>query len=128
MAITMWMSINKMEDSPLMGLPILVSVALPFYVGFALDPKRWGILIPAIIGTVVMILILISDTNLEDVGVMFVFALPFFVIYLLSKKNWWAFIPAGTFASFGLISILEILVPHEEYTPLPNTLSWYVFI
>jgi hypothetical protein len=128
MTITIWMSINKMEDSPLMGLPIPVSVALPFYVGFALNHKHWGFLIPAIIVTIVTILMLISDTNLEGVGVMFVFALPFFVIYFLSKKNWWAFIPAGTFASFGLVSVLEILVPHEEYASLPGTLSWEVYI
>lgn len=128
MPITLWMSINKMDDSPLMGLPILLSIALPFYVGFALDHKRWGLFIPAIILTVVMLLTLINDTHLEDAGVMFIFALPFFIIFALSKKNWWAFIPAGILASFGILSVIEILVPHAEYGGIPNLMSWDVFI
>ena len=128
MALTMGMSISNMEESSLMGAPILVSIALPFYVGFALDRKRWGLLIPAIIMTIVTILSLTVDSGLEDVSVMFIFALPFFVVYLWSKKNWWAFIPAGIFASFGLLTVLEDLFPHEEYASLPNTLSWDVYI
>ncbi len=40
MSLTLWMSINNMEDTPWIGLPILASIALPFYVGFACRTKE----------------------------------------------------------------------------------------
>jgi hypothetical protein len=58
---------------------------------------------------------------------MSLFALPFFVTYFWSKHNWWALIPAGVFASVGLVVLIEILIPHQEYPTLPNTLSWDVY-
>jgi hypothetical protein len=58
---------------------------------------------------------------------MFMFALPFFVVYFLSKKSWWAIIPAGVFATIGWVSLLNVLVPREEYARLPNTMSWGVY-
>jgi len=129
MAITMWMSINNMEDSPLMILPMLVSIAVPFYVGYALHRKQMGLLIMALISTVVMLFFVVADLNLADgTGVFFVFALPFFVIYFLSEKNWWAFIPAGVFTSFGLMGMIEVLIPHEEYASLPGFMEWEVSI
>jgi hypothetical protein len=110
---------------------LMASLALPFYVGFAVDRKRWGqlipggLLIPALILTYVTVFIWIADSELEDgIGMMFLFALPFFVLYFWSKKNWWAFIPAGVFASIGVVVALENLVPHTEYPRLPNTLSF----
>jgi hypothetical protein len=128
MAFTMWMSINDMEDSPFIIGSMLVSVAIPFYVGFALNRKQRGLLIPAVIATLAMIFFLIADSDLgQGAGVMFLFALPFFVVYFWSKKNWWAFIPAGAFAIFGLVTVLEILIPHKEFASLPNTLSWDVY-
>jgi hypothetical protein len=127
MALTIWMSINNMEDSPLMGVPILLSVALPFYIGFAIEPRHKGLLIPAFILTVVMILTLASDSDYEGTVVMALFALPFLVAYFWSKKNWWAFIPGGFFATIGLVSLIEELVPHEEYASLPNTMHWGVY-
>lgn len=122
----------------------MAGLALVFYIGFAVDRKRWGWLIPAYILTFAAINVTVNsmiahsvlsgdtqDTILlaftSGVGVMFLFALPFFVVYFWSKKNWWAFIPAGAFASFGLVTVLEILIPHKEYASLPNTLSWDVY-
>ena len=124
LAITMWMSINQLDDSPWMDVPILLSVALPFYVGFAIYHKHRGLLIPAVIISVVAAITLISDTRYEEVGVFAIFALPFFVVYVLSKKSWWAFIPAGIFASFALMLLLDTLIPHEEYPSLPFVMSW----
>jgi len=127
MAFSMLMSINNMEDSPLMGLGILASVAIPFYVGYACEPNHKALLIPAFILTVVMILSLTTDSDYEGTFVMFIFALPFFVVYFLSKKSWWAFIPGGFFATIGLVSLLEELIPHKEYASLPNTMHWGVY-
>lgn len=128
LAISTWMSINHLADSPLITFPILLSIAIPFYVGFACNTRRRGLLIPAATFTIVTILALISDTSLVSVGVMLILALPFFSIYLLSKNNWWAFIPAGGFASLGIMNLLESFIPHREYASFPNTISWGVFI
>jgi hypothetical protein len=55
---------------------------------------------------------------------MFLFALGFFGLVFWSKKNWWAIIPGGIFASIGLVSALNILVPYEGYPRLPGMLTW----
>jgi len=127
MALTMWMSINNMEDSPLAGISILASFALPFYVGYACEPKRKGLLVPAFILTMIMLLTLTGDSDYEGTVVMSLFALPFFVAYFWSKKNWWAFIPGGFFATIGIVSLIEELLPHKEFASLPNTLHWAVY-
>jgi hypothetical protein len=127
MALTMWMSINNMEDSPLAGVSILASFALPFYIGYACEPKRKVLLVPAFILTMIMLLTLTGDSDYEGTVVMSLFALPFIVAYFWSKKNWWAFIPGGFFATIGIVSLIEELVPHKEYASLPNTMHWGVY-
>ena len=127
MSLTIWMSMNNMEDTPWMGLPILASIALPFYVGFAIEPKNRWLLIPAFITTMIMIISMSTDSDYEGVVVMFTFSLPFFAGYFWSKMNWWAFIPAGFFASIGVVSLLEIVVPHEDYFAPQGTLEWGVY-
>jgi len=111
--------------------PMLAALAIPFYVGFALDRKRWGLLIPAYILTVpafidfsnemITGLNLVTGANrtfllmfFTGAGQMFLFALPFFVIYLRSKKSWWALMPAGGFTSIGLMMVLSILIPNRQ--------------
>jgi hypothetical protein len=74
-----------------------------------------------------MIISLSTDSDYEGVVVMFTFSLPFFAAYFWSKKNWWAFIPAGIFASISVVSFLEIVVPHEDYTSPPFTMEWSVY-
>ncbi len=127
MSLTIWMSMNNMEDTPWIGLPILASIALPFYVGFALKPKNRWLLIPAFILTMIMIISMSTDSDYEGVVVMFTFSLPFFAVYFWSTKNWWAFIPAGIFASIGLVALLEIVVPHADYIAPPFTMEWGVY-
>lgn len=129
-ALAIWMKKEGVADS-LIGVPILASLALPFYVGFVLDRRRWGLLILAAILTEVAILISSERFLEEDWGgaiFMFMFALPFLVAYLWSKRNWWAAIPAGFFATVGLVVLLETFVPHQTYPALPNHLSIGVFI
>jgi hypothetical protein len=126
-SFTLWMSINNMEDTPWISLPILASIALPFYVGFALEPMHKRLLIPAVLLTMVMILSMSTDSDYEGVVVMFIFSLPFFAAFIWSKKNWWAFIPAGIFASIGVVALLDIAVPHEDYISPPFTMGWGVY-
>jgi hypothetical protein len=127
MSLTIWMSMNNMDDTPWIGLPILGSVALPFYVGFAVEPKHRWLLIPAFIMTMVMVISMATDSDYEGVVVMFTFSLPFFAVYFWSRKNWWAFIPAGVFASIGVVALLDIVVPHADYIAPPFTMEWGVY-
>jgi hypothetical protein len=119
MTLTMWMSIHNIEGS-ITGVPIFASLALPFFVGFCLDRKRWGLLIPAIILTTVTILMFIGDSDLAGTGFMFLCSLPFFIVYFWSRKNWWALIPAGVFASLGIVTLLESLLPNQNYFSIRN--------
>ncbi len=127
MAVTSWMVINNIDETPWIGLPILASIALPFYVGYAIKPKNRWLLIPAFISTMVMVISMATDSDYEGVVVMFTFSLPFFAAYFWSKKNWWAFIPAGVFASIGVVSLLETVVPHADYIAPPFAMEWGVY-
>jgi hypothetical protein len=127
MSLTIWMSMNNMEDTPWMGLPILASIAIPLYVGFTVEPKHKWLLIPAFILTMVMIISMSTDSDYEGVVVMFTFSLPFFAAYFWSKKNWWAFIPGGFFASIGVVSLIENVVPHADYVAPPFAMEWGVY-
>ena len=118
-------------NSSLNGVPLFAAAAIPFYVGYAVDRKRWGLLVPAMLLTAFTVFLALPQSVLDvwsGALFFFLFAIPFFVTYFLSKKNWWALIPAGTLASFGLVVLVEILVPHQEYPSLPNQLSFDKFI
>jgi hypothetical protein len=127
LAVTSWMVLNNIDDTTWIGLPILASVALPFYVGFVVGPKNHWLLIPAFIMTMLMVISMATDSDYEGVVVMLTFSLPFFAVYFWSKKNWWAFIPAGAFASIGLVALLDIVVPHADYTTPPFAIEWGVY-
>ena len=183
LAVTIGMETNGMGGSSLTAVPLFASLTLPFYVGFALNRKHWGLLIPANLLAAMTILLaiedhvqgpyitalaiyaaglpfvviylydrskrwaLISTVILAAVGTMslvsaitrnnsdvtgpaflFLFALCFFAIYFSSKNSWWAVIPGGTFASFGLVAVVETLIPHVEYPAIRGTLSFDVYI
>ena len=58
---------------------------------------------------------------------LFLIALGFIGVAIRSKKGWWAIIPGGLFASLGVTSVLDPLIPHEEYPVLQNTIMWGEF-
>ncbi len=127
MSLTIWMSSFNMGDTPWISLPILSSIALPFYVGFALEPKNRGLLIPAFVLTMLMVISMATDSDYEGVVVMFTFSLPFFAVSFWSRKNWWAFIPAGIFASIGIVALLDFVAPQPNYNAPPFTMEWGVY-
>lgn len=111
LAVTTWMAISGMEGSYL-GTPILAAIALPFFVGYLLDRKAWGLLFPAFILTAVALTTLLVD-NMESDWVSglvpVAVALPFFVAYLLDRKRRWALIPGFVLLVSGVVSVLGIL-------------------
>lgn len=109
LALTIWMATNDVGGS-LVGVPILASVALPFYIGFALDRTRWGLLIPAWVLTVLSIIPAAADVvDGEWIGALFLFAigLPFLVVYLRDRSRRWALIPAWVMAALGAVVLLS---------------------
>jgi hypothetical protein len=115
LALTIWMATSDMVGS-FLGVPILASVALPFYVGFAVDRKRWGLLIPAFIMTVLAIVTLIADSARGEciaALVQFSIGLPFLVVYLVNREKRWALIPGFIMCVLALITLLSSFAAGE---------------
>jgi len=108
-SLTIWMS-DRGVTSSLLGMPILLGLALPFYVGFAFHCKTWGLLIPAWVMTVLAFVTLSADlVNGTLIGALFLFAIaaPFLVVYLLNHSRWWALIPAWVMFILGTTTLLS---------------------
>ena len=108
-SLTIWMADHGLAGS-YSGMPILLSIGLPFYVGFAFDRKAWGLLIPAWVLTVLACVTLTADMvegNL--VGALFLYAVaaPFLVVFLWNHSRRWALIPAWVMFILGTITLLS---------------------
>lgn len=132
-AVMGWSSLRTGRALDLINLDwlMLAAIAVPFYVGFAIDRRRWGLLIPAYILSVAAF-INFSNEMIVDITwaaspnriflsalfssavPLFAIALPFYVLYFRSKESWWALIPAGALTSIGLVNVLSILIPNEQ--------------
>jgi len=109
LSLTIWMTDHGLTKS-YVGTPILLSIAIPFYVGFAFNRKAWGLLIPAWVLTVLAFITLTADlVNGSLIGAVFLFAIavPFLVVYLLNHSRWWALIPAWVLFILGTITLLS---------------------
>jgi hypothetical protein len=108
-SLTIWMA-DRGLDGSYIGMPILLSIAIPFFVGFAFNPKAWGLLIPAWVMTVLAFVTLAADqVNGNLVGALFLYAVavPFLVVYLMKRSRWWALIPAWVMFILGTIALLS---------------------
>jgi hypothetical protein len=106
--LTIWMADRGLGGSYL-GMPILFSIAIPFFVGFAFNRKAWGLLIPAWVMTVLAFITLAADQVNENlIGALFLYAVavPFLVVFLLNRARWWALIPAWVTFILGTITLL----------------------
>jgi len=107
-SLTIWLATHNFEGA-FLGAPILASVALPFYIGFAINRKDWGLLIPAWILTVLTIITLSAD-RVEGtlIGALFLLsaALPFLIVFLTNRTRQWALIPMWVLFILGLITLL----------------------
>jgi hypothetical protein len=100
-------------ESPIIALPILLSIAIPFYVGYLVNRKHWRLLITAWILTVISVIPQLSETVHSDlIGPIFLYAtaLPFFIIYLVNRQRRWALITAASAALIGTLPLVDYFV------------------
>ena len=108
-SLTIWMAERGLDGSYI-GMPVLLSIAIPFYVGFAFNRKAWGLLIPAWVMTVLAFVTLTADlVNGNLVGALFLYAVavPFLAVYLGNRSRRWALIPAWVTFILGTITLLS---------------------
>ena len=108
LALTIFLSEAEVS-STFLGAPILLSIALPFGVAFALQPrKNWWALIPAWIMAVLALVTLIAENvagELIAALILFAIGAPFLVVYLADRSRQWALIPAFVLIGVGLIPL-----------------------
>ncbi len=107
-SLTIWLT-DQGQVGSWIGMPVLLSVAIPFYVGFLMDRKAWGLLIPAWVLTVTAFTTLTADSvNGNLIGAMFLLAIavPFLVVFLMNRTRLWALIPAWSLFILGAITLL----------------------
>ena len=107
--LTIWMGDRGITAS-YVGVPVLLAIAIPFYVGFLLDRKAWGLLIPAWVLTFSALAALLGDRvpgTLIGSLVLYSIAAPFLVAYLMDRTRWWALIPAWVMFLIGTITLIS---------------------
>ncbi len=108
LSLTIWLATRDITGS-FLGAPILAAIALPFYVGFAIQPRNWGLLIPAWILTILTVITLMADQVVGTlIGALFLFsaALPFLIVFLPNRTRRWALIPTWVLFILGLVTLL----------------------
>ncbi|NJD58912.1 MAG: hypothetical protein C3F13_18335 [Anaerolineales bacterium] len=102
--------------SPYIASVVLASIAIPFYVGYLVDRRHWGLLIPAWILTVVCFIPTLSELIDENViGSIFLYgiALPFLVVFGINRTRKWALITGSVLAIIGTLPLIEYLQAGE---------------
>jgi hypothetical protein len=120
LALILGVFIDNHSDS-LIAVSILLSVGVPFYVGYLLDHKDWGLLIPAWIMTVVSAIVVLSESaNSDLIGSLFLFAiaLPFLTVYLFNRQRKWAFIVGAVVAVIGFFPLIGSMIPADISGPV----------
>jgi hypothetical protein len=104
------MELSGMYDSFLMDLPIVLSLAAPFYIGYLKNRKHWGLLIPAnILAALTVFSAVIPYVNGQLLSALLIYAtgLPYLVLYLLDHSRRWALITIEVLAVCGTMPLLE---------------------
>ena len=130
LALIINLVIEEADDS-IIAVPILLSIGIPFYVGFLLNHKHWGLLIPAWILTVVAVIPLLServDSNLVGALFLYATALPFLVVYLVNRKHIWALITGVVLGFIGIFPLLDTFIQGDLSGPVVMFLFALAFL
>jgi hypothetical protein len=108
-------------DSPKIAFPFVLSLGIPFYVGYSLNRKRWRLLIPAWVLTITAILPLVSERiNADLLAAFFLYstALPFLIWFLADREREWALITAAVLGFFGSLPLVELVIHGDLLEPV----------
>ena len=129
LALIISMILENPDDS-IIAVPILLSIGIPFYVGFLLNRKHWGLLIPAWILTVVAVIPVLSErieSNLVGALFLFATALPFLVVYLVNRQRQWALIVGAILGFIGILPLLDTFIQGDLSGPVVMALFALAF-
>ncbi len=118
-------------DSPVIAAWILLSIGLPFYVGYAVNRTHWGLLIPAWVLTVISFIPAVSeriDSNIIATWVLFSIALPFLAVFLANRSRKWALITGTVLATIGTMPLVDYLQNGDMSGPIVMTLLVIPFL
>ncbi len=109
------------DSSAIISFPFLLSIAVPFYVGYFLNRTQWGLLIPAWALTVLPIVPLLSERINPDLLaalVLYSVAIPFLVAYLVDQRSRWALITAAALGFIGIFPLLNTFTHGDLLGPV----------
>jgi len=99
--------------SPIVAFPILLSIAIPFYVGYLLNRKQWEWLVPAWFLTIITVIPPLSERINPDILaalVLYAISLPFLVGYLVNQRCKWALFLSAVLGFIGIFSLIETII------------------
>lgn len=104
----------------IVAVPILLSIAIPLYIGYIQNRARWGLLIPACILSFVSVIVVLSEIGSADlIGslILYTIASPFIIVYLANRQHKWALIIGSVLAFIGLLPLLGSILPASIVGP-----------
>jgi hypothetical protein len=129
-ALTVSIILEK-PDNPIIAFPFLLGTAIPFYVGYTLNRRQWGLLIPAWALSVLPIIPSLSERiNPDLLGslVLYSIAIPFLVGYLVNQRRKWALIIATIFGFIGLFPLINTFIHGDIQGPVIMFLFTLTFL
>jgi hypothetical protein len=109
------------DGIPIVAFPFLLSIAIPFYIGYLLDRKHWEYLVPAWILTIIAVIPPLSDRFDPDVltaAVLYAISLPFLVGYLVDQRCKWALLISAALGFIGIYSLVETFIHGDILGPI----------
>ncbi|NJD60191.1 MAG: hypothetical protein C3F13_00255 [Anaerolineales bacterium] len=106
--------------SPIVAFPILISLAIPCYVGYFLNRTQWAWLVPAWLLTIIAFAPPLSglvEENLLIALIVYSISLPFMVGCLTAPECRWSLFVAAFFGFLGVFYLVESFIHGAVWGP-----------
>ena len=123
-----WQELNTRIGGPLMFLS-LACLAATFYTGYAMNRKRWGLLVPANVLVAVMAgspMLPYVNGQLFATLIIAATGVPFLVLYLLDRSRRWAIVTAAIIAVLACLPLVNALM--ESHSVELGGLAFFALI